>query len=736
MWHYNWTAEFADKNIGERVATDMVHDDVDCSTGYGYLAEMDIAQGYPFMYSLTNGSHSLKHADKLISFTHLSPTMEEMQARVARYGPGWNFVKWSRRPSSQQTPTNKTSEEELAHLVPTDEPLPPTFDQQRLISADSRMPLIGQPYSRDDTDGEGITVFVLYTGFDVSANFADWGLTQDDINGDWGEVSYTLPNNVALKVVPQEMWLPENMDDVAAENGVIVGHGTPFLIKTRNSFRDATGDFYTADTQVQAIDASLKWSTSSRIEGSRARPLPRVLSDLGVVYVLAAGNGGFDPNNPNGDLSYMADTIPISMAKADSNVIAVGGTDSLGRYWPRTSPEGDYCNCPVTIWAQATKVRCAGIGGIPVDVDGTSAAAPQVAGLAAYFLRLYPGSFQWDPNGAADQGYRHTKNLKDLMTGLAYRRVPMDQQLPPAGVQLPYPMPADIRVAYNGIHGQQPNCDAPPNPIHPKSDGAGHDSPVTVTDRGTLEREHTHDFKHILALEHVHELDFDREHAYDFKHILDLEHGHELDLDSEHAHNFKQVHDLDHDRKQPHDFKHILDLEHVRDLDLGREQAHDIKHILEVDHDHFVFYHLDFVHQVHFVHQVNFLRQVDFVQHLNHHHIPNLDQANTHTHPNDHCETDEASHSVSCACAWDSGCAANAPEPGECNNKCPSKEDARYCDTKADSLSYPYGNCECKSSDCKDPSACQDIYCPSGVDKTCQRNDVGWGGSGFCTCET
>lgn len=81
------------------------------------------------------------------------------------------------------------------------------------------------------------------------------------------------------------------------------------------------------------------------------------------------------------------------------------------------------------------------------------------AGLAAYFLALEKKKFAWDPLGYPDQGQRFCQKLKQHIIDHHYRRYPMEEILQDGalepGQSLPFPLPADVPVAYNGARGPQ-----------------------------------------------------------------------------------------------------------------------------------------------------------------------------------------------------------------------------------------------------------------------------------------
>ncbi|KAH9892359.1 hypothetical protein F4778DRAFT_750332 [Xylariomycetidae sp. FL2044] len=137
-------------------------------------------------------------------------------------------------------------------------------------------------------------------------------------------------------------------------------------------------------------------------------------------------------------------------------MITVGATSSSGRYWTKTTPEGpldQQHEGSITVWAQGKNVWTVGLEGVTVEETGTSFAAPQVAGLAAYILGLYPNTFTWAPN----QGYAVAMHLKRYIVRSSYRRIPMEDQL--TSGTLPYALPRDINVAYNDYWGPQQPCD-------------------------------------------------------------------------------------------------------------------------------------------------------------------------------------------------------------------------------------------------------------------------------------
>lgn len=92
--------------------------------------------------------------------------------------------------------------------------------------------------------------------------------------------------------------------------------------------------------------------------------------------VMAAGNEGF--------LSTLGETIPQRLGSPGNALLLVGGVEQNGRYWAGTTDEE---GGTIDISAVAVNVEVPhGSNAGYLQGIGTSFAAPQVAGLAAYFL--------------------------------------------------------------------------------------------------------------------------------------------------------------------------------------------------------------------------------------------------------------------------------------------------------------------------------------------------------------
>ncbi|EMR68913.1 putative subtilisin-like protein [Eutypa lata UCREL1] len=267
---------------------------------------------------------------------------------------------------------------------------------------------------------------------------------------DLGQWSYIVPNRYTLDGYDRKdyTWGPETLDDISRDQGGnIVGHGTSvaslaigqtfgmapkanaYLIKAITTVSKRDGDNQIVEVADYSPKASLEAMhhiievikdrqlqgkavvshslgrynrasgmtvTKWRAEKSVWKRQLRKLEDLGVVFIQAAGNNGYNPQNPNDQVYKTGMLMPPVLGRATNN-----------------------------------------------------------AGLAAYFLGLEKEKFAWQPDGTKDYGRRFCQNLKNHIVDRHYRRIPMSQQYPDNPFPKMYPFPPDVPVAYNGINGKQ-----------------------------------------------------------------------------------------------------------------------------------------------------------------------------------------------------------------------------------------------------------------------------------------
>jgi subtilisin family serine protease len=216
-----------------------------------------------------------------------------------------------------------------------------------------------------NASGAGVTAFVLDTGIRITHqefggratwgwNFADTNNT--DCNGHGTHVSATIGgatygvaknvNLVAVKVL--------DCNGSGAWSGVIAGIDWVTVHKTSNSVANMSlGGGYSATINT-AVSNSIA---------------------AGVVYAVAAGNENTNACNKS----------PASTP----NAITVGATES-------SDARASYSNVGscLDIFAPGSLITSAGIttDTATSTISGTSMASPHVAGAAAVYLSLYPGS--------------------------------------------------------------------------------------------------------------------------------------------------------------------------------------------------------------------------------------------------------------------------------------------------------------------------------------------------------
>ncbi|KAI0018527.1 hypothetical protein F4780DRAFT_781373 [Xylariomycetidae sp. FL0641] len=502
LWYFNTTTAFLDKSSGITVGTETSF----TSTGYGYFAGLDKAQGYPVIWAL-------EHASRFVAWLYLHPTEQEaLDLEKAGYSSNDARAPRRRSPASRAT---KTMPKPRAPST-TSDAVPPATLHQRLISAMSTRttPLEGQSWTRDKSQGKDITVFIVDTGFSTGyGNEEEIGLTAEDLQhkDNW---AYVAPNDMMIPDMDASRYSPRNIEDSALDSyGEVRGHGTqvavlavgrtygiaqrarPYIIKVSNSYRDYAGVLRSGQKWPAAVDRALnkieQVVVQRNLQGkavvnfsfsllefgydSQGRNYHDIwrevwekhankFFDLGIIWVQAAGNHGYYPHLPEELPTWMGYTLPQGLAGYHHGLLTVGACDKVGTYWPGTTPAGPN-DVPqaewalkgyVHVWAQGVDVQCVGPEGVVNYETGTSFAAPQVAGLVAYFLRLYRDEFRWSSRGDATQGRTIIQRMEDLIVGRSYRRLPREQQW--GGVVPPFPLPSKINVAYNNVHGHQSDC--------------------------------------------------------------------------------------------------------------------------------------------------------------------------------------------------------------------------------------------------------------------------------------
>lgn len=338
-------------------------------------------------------------------------------------------------------------------------------------------------YLYDPTNGKGQTIYIIDSGYYEDA--------QDFQNTDEREIrGYTVPNQITLSQITElGDRAPENLRDyrqsfhgtkVACVAAGKVRGVAPLanlvIVKFRNGAKNkfnpnapyimqgvtywAINDawmFVLNDIAAQRrngntgkfiINMSYGWKESISDWDRRSVLVETLIQRAWIadaVVVVPTGNDG-DDDQPRG----LQHETPARMGTTANALITVGGVDASGFLWAKTTPDlGQGQGGSISLYAQAYQLTLAsgdpnaGADGTVSNQEGTSFAAPAVAGLAAYFFSLPSLSGEWHAGSIA-------QNMKDYLVAQAWQRQDgaIDSAVPP---RTPYvkPAPGSLRVAWN-----------------------------------------------------------------------------------------------------------------------------------------------------------------------------------------------------------------------------------------------------------------------------------------------
>ncbi|MEV7625286.1 S8 family serine peptidase [Actinoplanes sp. NPDC089786] len=264
------------------------------------------------------------------------------------------------------------------------------LDGRRTLALDVSVPQIGAPVAwQAGLDGTGVTVAVLDSGIDA---------THPDFAGRLAAVENFTSDPSADDTVGHGTHVASTIAGSGARSGGRLRGVAP-------GARLAIGKVCEVDRCAEsAVLAGMEWAARiapvvSMSLGGRdtegVDPLEQAVDDLtaryGALFVVAAGNDGG------------AGTIgPLGSARSALTVGAVDDEDRLADFSSRGPRDGDDAIKP-DITAPGVGIVAAaaahGTGGTPagdgyVSLDGTSMAAPHVAGAAAIVAQQHPG---WSP---------------------------------------------------------------------------------------------------------------------------------------------------------------------------------------------------------------------------------------------------------------------------------------------------------------------------------------------------
>ena len=106
----------------------------------------------------------------------------------------------------------------------------------------------------------------------------------------------------------------------------------------------------------------------------------------GNPIIIAAGNAGLGDISKLNEPTSLSEYWPQNAGAEHEELIIVGGVYNDGSLWANTNFD-DGTGSSITVYAQSVGVTCRGLRGRE-EAEGTSLAAPAVAGLAAYLRSL------------------------------------------------------------------------------------------------------------------------------------------------------------------------------------------------------------------------------------------------------------------------------------------------------------------------------------------------------------
>lgn len=336
-----------------------------------------------------------------------------------------------------------------------------------------------RPYAFDSSLGENATIYIIDTGYTPDApDFAQ--KAPNTIR------AYTVPNILTLGALypdPAEQ-APEDMTDygnswhgtgiASLAGGAVRGvasKATLAIVKFRNAARTGFSSNLVMRPAVQSAlvdawdwvlnDVEYQYLKADTLH----RPRPKFIINysysgalsekplmdryveaawaMDVLVTIPAGNRGADANPPG-----LHDFSPQEYGTTDNALITCGGTDENGNLWIGTTPDLGKGGS-ITTYAQGYNVsvatgKYANLGSYDGLANGTSCAAPQVAGLAAYFFGITSLAGKWGKGTTA-------KDMKNYIISLDWQRQrdPIASAVPEG----PFVRPAagSVKVAWNAI---------------------------------------------------------------------------------------------------------------------------------------------------------------------------------------------------------------------------------------------------------------------------------------------
>ncbi|KAL0930143.1 alkaline serine protease Alp1 [Colletotrichum truncatum] len=271
-------------------------------------------------------------------------------------------------------------------------------------------------YAYDDTAGKGITIYALDTGpfgFEHSELKApDPTVTRENINVMNHPYAFTPDSNhgtcVISKIVGKTVGVAKRANLITVRMDTTPGEFD--LVKAWQTIRN---DIEKKGLHGKAVvTTSIVTYPTKKPEYNKqlATDLLKVLRSILAADVPIVCSAGNDADKKGG--SVTPNTLPSVLAKYLPSIIVVGAATLDGRM-TSFSQRGDL----LSTWAVGEDIQCAdyeSLTGLYTD-SGTSYAAPQIAGLAAYLMSNPEFSDEFKKGSVA-------KNMQELIKTYSHPR--------------------------------------------------------------------------------------------------------------------------------------------------------------------------------------------------------------------------------------------------------------------------------------------------------------------------
>ncbi|KAI9693382.1 MAG: hypothetical protein M1820_009311 [Bogoriella megaspora] len=478
----------------------------DYSTSFGWQS---------YYCSLTSEAADNVSKDSLVQYVGRTDGVQADFGRVDTRAPGDSESRdpnlWKRSPNKSPRHLRLFSKDKVSKLSREYDGL--LFD--RNLGDGSTIYIIDSGYNKDHTeftqrfgDTRSIIVPNAFTGGTAKEEEFDWAVPIPKYGyAGHGTAAASVAGGATLGFAPDA-----DLVIVKVSNGAFQVGRTP-TIQINNPLPEAALEYALGaivdDVQKKGlarkaiVSLSIQTGWLSKLDGTQGQRkgpcqvlFEKFLEDCskeGIIFVTMAGNdgNGYRERNPgldnntvvwlgakqptaNTEVASLDFVLPQRLGTDTNNLITVGGCLDTGYLWypstPRIRSHGNAGS--VTVYAQAHDVLTASnMDNKKVwSDDGTSFAAPAVAGLIAYLFSVDTIYSQFSTDNA-----KFVLDVKKFLRRNAWSRCPSGKCLPPNvpalnyGDSVPSWLPAPINMAWKGYNPVVRNPPQGPAPTQKRS---------------------------------------------------------------------------------------------------------------------------------------------------------------------------------------------------------------------------------------------------------------------------